>query len=94
MGINYMARFRYSLPIFFTYLINESWSNVGILVEAGVDDTKQNDRSRKSTECELISNISEGGHRDMLDACSGARTSLIVPQAFRSFSRSQRNDQN
>jgi hypothetical protein len=40
MEINSMARFRYGLPIFFTYLRNENWSNVGVLVEAGVEDTK------------------------------------------------------
>jgi hypothetical protein len=41
MEINSTARFRYGLPIFFTYLRNESRSNLDVLIEAGVGDIKQ-----------------------------------------------------
>jgi len=42
MEISSAARFLYGLPIFFTYLRNESRSNVDVLFEAGagVEDIK------------------------------------------------------
>ena len=53
MFINSTARFRYGLPIFFTYLRNESRSNWGGtdgLIEAGVENISRQKNNRSPVE--------------------------------------------